>query len=239
MVIPITIGTLTTTNTSNTTAMIDCRASTQFIDSQFVCKLGLPLKEKPYPEQLIVVDGRETEVPLTHTCTLKLLIDQHLETIVPQVTKLAGWRIILGKTWLQWHNPIIDWSRNIISFSSGFCQEHCIPKRNNVTLSASTSRTKENRIAVVSRITFQHLTKTPGTATCLLVAILEIVDSSSPKDLVPDQYHDLLPLFTNKEADKLPPHWYIEHAIPLIQDKKLPMGRMYSRSDSELAEVRK
>ena len=90
--------------------MINCVASTQLIDSELVRKLGLPLKEKPYPECLIVVDGGETEVPLTHTCTLKLLIDQHLETIVLQVTKLAGWKIILGKTWLWRHNPTIDWS---------------------------------------------------------------------------------------------------------------------------------
>ena len=231
MVIPVKIGTLLTTITSNTTAMIDCGASTQCIASELVRKLGLPLKEKPHPERVIVVDGRETEVPLTHTCTLNLLIDQHLETIVFQVTKLAGWKIILGKTWLRRHNPTIDWSRNTISFSSGFCQAHCMPKR--------TGLTKDNRIAVVSRTTFQHLAKSPGTVPYLLAAIPEIVDPSSPRDLVPDQYHDLLPLFTKKEADKLPPHRYVDHAIPLIQDKKPPMGRMYAMSDSERTEVRK
>ena len=88
--------------------MIDCGASTQFIDSELVRKLGLPLKEKPHNEQLIVVDGRETKVPLTYTCTLKLLIDQYLETIVFQVMKLAGWKLILVKTWLRRYNPMID-----------------------------------------------------------------------------------------------------------------------------------
>ena len=67
----------------------------------------------------------------------------------------------------------------------------------------------------------------------------EIIDRSNPRNLVPQQYHDLLLLFTKKEADKLPPHRYVDHAIPLIQDKKPPMGRMYSISDSELTEVRK
>ena len=78
--------------------MIDYGASTQFIDSELVRKLGLPLKEKSHLKQLIVLDGRETEVSLTHTCTLKLLIDQHLKTIVFQITKCAGWKLILGKT---------------------------------------------------------------------------------------------------------------------------------------------
>ena len=91
-----------------------------------------------------------------------------------------------------------------------------MPKRNNVTQSASTGPTKENRKAVVSQITFQHLMKKPGTATYLLAAISEMVDSLNPKDLVPDQYDDLLPLFTKKAADKLPLHQYGDHAIPLI-----------------------
>ena len=43
-------------------------------------------------------------------------------------------------------------------------------------------------------------------------------------NLVPPQYHDYLPLFTKKGADKLPPHRYIDHGIPLEIDKKPPMG---------------
>ena len=99
--------------------------------------------------------------------------------------------------------------------------------------------TKENRIVVVLRTAFQHLTKSPGTATYLRAAIPEIIDPSSTRDLVLNQYHNLLLLFTKKKGDKLQPHQYGNHAIPLIQDKKLPMGKMYSMSDSELAEVRK
>ena len=83
----------------NTTglAMIDSGASTQFIDLDFTVKNNLPLTLKPKPETLIVVDGREAESELTHTCTLDLTVNQHLETLTFQVTKLTGWNIILGK----------------------------------------------------------------------------------------------------------------------------------------------
>ena len=47
------------------------------------------------------------------------------------------------------------------------------------------------------------------------------------------------PCSQKKEGDKLPPQRYVVHAIPLIQDKKPPIGQMYSMSDSELAKVRK
>ena len=46
-----------------------------------------------------------------------------------------------------------------------------------------------------------------------------------------------MPLFTKTKADKLPPHRYVDHEIPI--GNKPPIGRMYSMSDSELAEVRK
>ena len=103
-------------------AMIDSGASTQFIDLDFAVKNNLPLTFKPKPETLIVVDGRQAENQLTHTCTLDLTIDQHLEILTFQVTKLAGWNMILGKTWLKRHNPVIDWTKNTVTFGSGYCQ---------------------------------------------------------------------------------------------------------------------
>ena len=79
-------------------AMIDSGASTKFIDLDFAVKNNLSLTLKPKPETHIVVHGREAENQLTHTCTLDLTIDQHQETLTFQVTKLAGWNMILGKT---------------------------------------------------------------------------------------------------------------------------------------------
>ena len=75
-----------------------------------------------------------------------------------------------------------------------------------MTLSVNIDSTKENRIAVVSQIAFQYLVKSLRTAIYLLAIIPEIIDPSNPRDLVPNQYHNLLPLFTKKEANKLPPY---------------------------------
>ena len=102
-------------------AMIASGASTQFIDLDFAVKNNLPLTLKPTPETLIVVDEIEAENQLTHTCTLDLTVDQHLETLTFQVTKLAGWNMILGKTWLKRHNPVIDWTKNTVTIGSGYC----------------------------------------------------------------------------------------------------------------------
>jgi len=59
------------------------------------------------------------------------------------------------------------------------------------------------------------------------------------KNLVPQEYHEYLVLFSQKEAQILPSSRYIDHAIPLIEGSKPPFGRMYAMSDSELKQVRK
>ena len=81
--------------------MIDSGALTQLINPEFANQLGLKLDLKPVPEALIVVDGSKATAPLMHTYTLDLMLDQHLETLTFQVTKLAGWQLIVGKTWLK------------------------------------------------------------------------------------------------------------------------------------------
>ena len=68
--------------------MIDSGASTELINLEFAERLSLRLDLKLVPESLIVVDGRKV-APLTLTCTLDLLMDEHLESLTFQVTKLV------------------------------------------------------------------------------------------------------------------------------------------------------
>ena len=223
-------------------AMIDSGASMQFIDLDFAVKNHLPLTLKPKPETLIVVDGREAESQLTHSCTFDLTVDQHLETLTFQVIKLVGSNMILGKTWLQRHNPTIDWTKNTVPFALGYCQAHCLPTR--VPQPTNTLVTTYKNV-MMSRAVFRLATEQEDSQDFLL-AMLSIQEPTAlakhpdyPNNLVPSQYHDFLPLFTKKGADKLPPHRYVDHEIPLEIDKKPPMGQMYSMSATELQEIRK
>ena len=239
MVIPVSIGDITGS------AMIDSGASTQFLDLDFAVKYKLPLDLKTNPDTLIVVDGREAETQLTHTCTLNLTIDQHLETLTFQVTKLAGWNMILGKTWLKKHNPVIDWARNSVTFASGYCQAHCLPTRTpSTSITDNLTNFGQQKIALISCAAFRYAIKVPESE--LFIMTMSAIQGKAtedlvkhpdyPANLVPKRYHDLLPLFAKKGADKLPPHRYVDHEIPI--EGKPPMGRMYSMSASELQEVR-
>ena len=101
------------------------------------------------------MDGHEA-APLTHTYTIDLLIDQHLETLTFQVTKLAGWQMILGKTWLKKHNSVINWTRNSVASASGYCQAHCQPIRHCVpTLAKPEPQVSPYKITIRSRAAFK------------------------------------------------------------------------------------
>jgi hypothetical protein len=57
--------------------------------------------------------------------------------------------------------------------------------------------------------------------------------------LVPKEYRDLAEIFTQKEADKLPPHRPYDHTIPLEPGTTPPFGTIYSLSPAELEFLRK
>jgi hypothetical protein len=232
-----------------TSCMIDCGATSQFIDFSFCRSQGLKLRKKRVPEELKVVDGSLAAAgPLCYEVTLQLLIDQHLETLVFQVTKLGSYPIILGKSWLRHHNPQIDWAKNLVTFCSGYCQAHCLPIRKVEPTKATPPRPVNHKIALVSASGFYTAARQKGSQ--FFVASVRTVnklldDPVDPevelenlKKLIPSEFHEFLPLFTKKEADKLPPHRYVDHAIELLPDTKPSFGPLYSMSESELKELR-
>ena len=80
------------------TCMIDSGASSQFIDHDFTLNMNLKLNLKEKPEDLVLADRVRFKVgQITHMCTLRATIDQHLEDLTFYITKLAGWNLIVGK----------------------------------------------------------------------------------------------------------------------------------------------
>jgi hypothetical protein len=58
-------------------------------------------------------------------------------------------------------------------------------------------------------------------------------------NIVPLEYHRFLPLFSEAEANKLPPHHPYNHHIPLKEDFTPPFGPIYPLSQMELEALRK
>jgi hypothetical protein len=58
-------------------------------------------------------------------------------------------------------------------------------------------------------------------------------------DIIPPEYHKFLPLFSEVEANKLPPHRPYNHQIPLKEGFTPPFGPIYSLSRIELEALKK
>src|SRR5690606_23295740 len=191
---------------------------------------------------------------LTHTVRVSLRVDQHLETLVFQITKLGGYSLILGKSWLRRHNPLVDWEMNSVTFKSGYCQAHCLPVRPKTipapspSSSVSPVKAPVHNIAFVSAAAFATASRLPGTQIYSLHLRSLEMEPESDSDpvpekeelakIVPPEYHDFLPLFSNTVASKLPPHRYVDHAIELEPNTKPPFGPMYNMSETELKLLR-
>ena len=222
-------------------AMVDSGATSLFIDINFLSKNNLKPQIKRHPEILKVVDGRESIAgAITHEIELEILLGEHSERTILQVTKLSDYPIILGKAWLDRHNPDINWSTNFISFTSSFCLSNCMNSSKSVP-----KVNFENHVCSVSPVVFGQLAlkeklQIYAVSTSDIREYLEKTEKSEAEELqelrekVPSEYHDLLPLFTKKEADKLPPHRYVDHTIELEEGKKPPFGPLYNMSNLEL-----
>ena len=57
-------------------------------------------------------------------------------------------------------------------------------------------------------------------------------------DIIPQEYHQYLDVFSRVKADKLPPHRTYDHQIPLEEGKSPPFGPIYSLSEHELKTLR-
>ena len=199
--------------------MIDSGATTQFIDEDFAKSKNIPLIKKPFGETLTVFDGRESSAGLiTHEAEVSLLIDNHLEICTFQVTKLAQYQLIVGKSWLKKHNPSIDWVTNNVTFDSQFCKDNCLrDSSSKLLLGAGVKQEAEKEL--------EKLLAKQG--------IDEIPEPELLRKMIPPEFHDFLPLFSKLEAEKLPPHRYIDHEIKLLPGTKPPFGPMYEMSDAE------
>ncbi|SOV04672.1 uncharacterized protein UDID_17163 [Ustilago sp. UG-2017a] len=82
-----------------------------------------------------------------------------------------------------------------------------------------------------SPVQSQHLLATTTTSADTTMALA--YDAGLP-DIIPQEYHQYLDVFSRVKADKLLPHRTYDHQIPLEEGKSPPFGPIYSLSEHEL-----
>ena len=107
---------VTGTQIVETTTLIDCGATGNFIDIGLLSKANFPLQRLPKPIQAYNVDGTvNAKGTIRWKAHTDILFSQTKETADLMILSLGRQQIILGMPWLRKWNPRIDWSMNTVS----------------------------------------------------------------------------------------------------------------------------
>jgi hypothetical protein len=224
----------------NPRAMLDSGATYNFIDERYAKALGLTLVLKDKPERLHLADGSEAKTgALTHTTDVTLLLGEGFNPYAStfHVTAIGGSPLVLGYPFFATVDPDIDWNRRVIRARRGAYEMHK-PNASGANLQALGVR-----IMTMSAIDFQKDAEEGVDNEAMGVVYLRSAVGGSVEDLVedvvPKDYHDLMDVFSKKDADTLPPHRSFDHRIPLTEGKQPTFGPIYSLSQMEQEEVQK
>jgi Reverse transcriptase (RNA-dependent DNA polymerase)/RNase H-like domain found in reverse transcriptase/Integrase zinc binding domain/Chromo (CHRromatin Organisation MOdifier) domain/Integrase core domain len=118
----------------DTRALLDCGGQGSFINEPFSKTNLIPRTPKSIPIALVLADGERSEKgPVTHFNPVIMTIGGNDEPIALDITNV-GHDIILGKPWLDKHDPTIRWKDSTLTFNSSYCQKHCLHYRRTIPL---------------------------------------------------------------------------------------------------------
>jgi transposase InsO family protein len=229
-------------NKIQTHALIDCGATGfAFIDEEFARQHHFPQYALRVPRALEVIDGRPIlSGDITHIVKVGMSIGGHHEMLPAFVTKLGHYPLVLGIPWLRHHGVSVRFASNDVSFDSPRCAAHKPTSVKGVTPDRPLD------IAVISAASFRRLATNKkqryGQLQLFSLSLYEInkalerkaIDEGDLRSLVPQQYHEFLPLFSETVANRLPPHRPYDHRIPFKEGFEPPFGPLYSLSRPEL-----
>jgi len=94
---------------TSTEAMVDTGATGDFIDQDFVTQEKLLTRKLSQPILVYNMDGTLNEAgSIREVVDVIMTYERHSERILLAVTRLGKQSMILGFTWLDKHNPEID-----------------------------------------------------------------------------------------------------------------------------------
>jgi len=227
------------------------------MDQDFAHHHQIPLQQLKEKKQVEVVDGRPIEFgDITHIAKVGMTIQEHKEQLTMFITKLGHYPIVLGIPWLRLHDVAVRFASNTVIFGSQYSITHCHDI--SVTVQGVTEEPREpvyqakdifepkirllrpfrGNIVMLNGDSFFH-TVTKGRLTVCKALLYNIYKAIEAKDLkecpleeiVPEQYHEFLPLCNKVLADRLPLHRPgIDYEVRLKEGETPTWGPLYLMS---------
>ncbi|MCO5612452.1 hypothetical protein L7F22_066719 [Adiantum nelumboides] len=96
--------------------LFDTGSTHNVISSKLVKKLKLPTRASNYSYTVELADKKGTEVWDRQVADLLFKIQFYEDRMDFEITRLARFDMVLGKQWLAWKKPTIDFSSHVIQF---------------------------------------------------------------------------------------------------------------------------
>jgi len=124
IILPIEVSTTDTSEVHSVKALLDSRATGNFIDRDFVRTKGINTWSISRPILVYNVDGSPNEAgQISEVVDMVLRYKTHSERTLLAVSSLRRQSMILGYTWLKDHNPEVNWQTGEVQMNR--CPPQC------------------------------------------------------------------------------------------------------------------
>ena len=107
-----------------THTLLDSGINIIFINKVWAKEKKLPLQPLWYAIPVFNVNGiKNSTSNITHCADITISYQGHYEKVTAKVMDLGKNQMILGFTWLQKHNPEIDWEHGMVKVT--WCSQSC------------------------------------------------------------------------------------------------------------------
>ncbi|KAK3537154.1 hypothetical protein QTP70_002657 [Hemibagrus guttatus] len=188
-------------------ALLDSESAGNFISGALCCQLRLKTTATPKVYQIHTVTGKPLQQVRYLAGPLHLQIGALHTEIYLLVLEDSTADVVLGRPWLEQHNPILSWKTGEIMKWGEQCFKGCFP---------------------------QLPVPNPPCSHEVLVHATSVESPLEARSMaIPACYSRFSDVFCPREAFKLPPHRPWDCAIDLIPVEPVPRGRIYSLSIPE------
>uniref|UniRef100_A0A8C7Y9I5 Gypsy retrotransposon integrase-like protein 1 n=1 Tax=Oryzias sinensis TaxID=183150 RepID=A0A8C7Y9I5_9TELE len=106
--------------------LIDSGADSNFMSEEIVRKWGVNVSSQQHPLSVKAIDGHIINTSHLVTESIKMQIDNHFELVRFHILRNTEIPIILGLSWLQQHNPQLNWRSGRILAWDVNCHSNCL-----------------------------------------------------------------------------------------------------------------
>ena len=215
-----------------TTALVDCGATGNFIDVGLLCLLKLPLEKLPKSIIANNVDGTtNAKGTIRWKAHTDILFKERMKKLKLMILSLRCRQIILGMPWLKKWNPAIDWKRNTIMLPDNplATETASVPQRYLVHWLGIDADIKINKHLRKCKLWKEN--KSINKITISTQIAQQSIPSETP---VPDWCTNFSDVFLEQTHAKLPPYCHYDHTINLQPTFTPRIAKIYPLNPAEL-----